>query len=99
MVYLEAQCAGLPVAACASRGARETVVHEETGLLSEVGDEAALAASIERLLRDKNLREAMGRAAADGIRRKFDIGRNMERFQQALATLPERCGRRKISGP
>ncbi|MDK2955234.1 MAG: phosphatidyl-myo-inositol dimannoside synthase [Desulfovibrionales bacterium] len=100
MVYLEAQCAGLPVAACASRGARETVVHEETGLLTETGDDAALAASIERLIRDKSLREAMGRAAADRVRREFDIGRNMERFQKALAALPEKRLRlRGTSGP
>ncbi|GKT29733.1 Histidine phosphatase superfamily, clade-1 like protein, partial [Aduncisulcus paluster] len=34
MVYLEAQCTGLPVVAYSTRGPKEAVVHGQTGLLS-----------------------------------------------------------------
>ncbi|MFW5836703.1 MAG: glycosyltransferase family 4 protein [Desulfovibrionaceae bacterium] len=87
MVYLEAQCAGLPVAACDSRGALETVAHGETGLLSPLGDAGALAASIEGLLADAGLREAMGRAATRRVRERFDAARNMQRFLDAVQRL------------
>jgi glycosyltransferase involved in cell wall biosynthesis len=84
MVYLEAQCAGLPVAACATRGAEETVAHEETGLLAPPGDEGALASLLKRLLADPELRARMGSAAAARVRQRFDARLSMQRFLQAL---------------
>lgn len=60
---IEAGAASLPVAAFALPGVAEVVVHEETGLLAPPGDTAALAACLERLVVNSDLRAALGLAA------------------------------------
>lgn len=76
MVYLEAQSCGLPVAASNGWGAREAVVHGETGLLSGPGDTMAFAGNIARMIQDAELREKMGRAAKSHITRHHDLEKN-----------------------
>lgn len=63
LAYLEAQAAGLPVVAWAAAGVPEVVADGETGILVAPGDPAGLAQAITRLLRDRDLRARMGRAA------------------------------------
>ncbi|MFN3671140.1 MAG: glycosyltransferase family 4 protein [Bosea sp. (in: a-proteobacteria)] len=70
LVYLEAQAAGLPVVAYASGGVPATLRPGETGLLAPEGDEAALAAALDRLLTDPALRLALGEEAAAFIARE-----------------------------
>jgi len=50
LTMLEAACRGIPVVATAHGGALDLVIPGETGFLSPVGDPAALAAGIERVL-------------------------------------------------
>jgi glycosyltransferase involved in cell wall biosynthesis len=52
---LEAFASGTPVITTAPEGMRYLVEHERTGLLSEVGDAAALAANVLRVLHDPQL--------------------------------------------
>jgi glycosyltransferase involved in cell wall biosynthesis len=60
---LEAMAAGVPVAATSAGGIPEIVSHEETALLVEPGDPAAMANAIHRLLSSKELRTTIvGRA-------------------------------------
>ena len=59
LAYLEAQGAGLPVAAQAIAGVPEVVMHEKTGLLTPPNDVAAYARSLERLLGDHGLRQTL----------------------------------------
>jgi len=63
LVAVEAMATGRPV--CASRvgGLQHIVEHEETGLLFERGDYAALSFHLARLLDDTPLRERFGQAA------------------------------------
>ncbi len=62
LVYLEAGAHGLPIVAHAIGGVPEAVVHEETGLLVQPGDRAALTAAFARLLADPALRRKLGEA-------------------------------------
>jgi len=52
---LDAFATGTPVVATRGGGITETVLHEQTGLLAEVGDSRELAANINRLIQDNTL--------------------------------------------
>jgi len=63
LVALEAAAAGKPIVATAMGGLRDIVVDGETGLLVPAEDRAALAAALQRLTGDAQLREWLGTAA------------------------------------
>lgn len=62
---LEAMALGLPVVAtdCPCGGPRTVIRHKENGLLIPVGDEKAMAESINRLIEDREFAERLGDAA------------------------------------
>ena len=62
LTVMEAAACGTPSVAIAEGGLRESIVDGETGLLAADGDE--LAAVLERVLDDRELRERLGAAAA-----------------------------------
>ncbi|MGX1789797.1 glycosyltransferase family 4 protein [Bosea sp. NPDC055332] len=97
VVYLEAQAAGLAVAALDSGGVPAVVARDRSALLSPHGDEAALAATIARLIGDSKLRARMGAAA----RRLARVERNGEGARVILAAALDAAIARhehKISG-
>lgn len=63
IVYLEAQRFGLPVIALTTGAAREVVLDGQTGVLVPPGDVYALAAALQRFVRDRELLLGMGLAA------------------------------------
>ena len=65
---VEAMAAGVPVVASRLGGLPFTVADGATGLLAEPGDSADLAAKLETLLNDAQLRERLGEAG----RRRFE---------------------------
>jgi glycosyltransferase involved in cell wall biosynthesis len=69
---VEAMAVGTPVIATDVGGLREIVSHEESGLLVPVDDEGALAAALTLLTSDSDLRQRLGRAAADRAQALFD---------------------------
>ena len=75
IVLLEAMLAGLPVVATRVSAVPEIVVDGETGLLSEAGDAAALAASLEALLADPTRAHALGGAGLARARSEFSVSR------------------------
>jgi len=87
LAYLEAQAMGLPVVAMDSGGVADVVRDGETGLLSPPGDAAALAASLERLMGDADLRRKMGGKAMQFVRGE----RNLPLASAALDTLIRRA--------
>ncbi|HET7507079.1 MAG TPA: glycosyltransferase family 4 protein [Solirubrobacterales bacterium] len=65
LVALEAAAAGKPIVATAAGGLRDIVVDGETGLLVPAEDRDALAAALQRLAGDAELRERLGAAARE----------------------------------
>jgi glycosyltransferase involved in cell wall biosynthesis len=71
VVCAEAMAFGRPVVAGNVGGLRDLVVHEETGLLVEPGDVAALREALTRLLGDAELRRRFGEAGRARIAEHF----------------------------
>ena len=76
MVYLEAQCTGLPVVAFSDWGASEAVIDGRTGLLTPATRPSEFTAAIRRLLIEPELRATMGESAREHIRRTHDLSQN-----------------------
>ena len=68
---LEAAAAGVPTVAYDVTGTKDAVVHEETGILCQRGDTAALSHSVIRLIADPTLRARLANAAAQNVQRRF----------------------------
>ena len=88
MAFLEAQAAGLPVVAGRTGGVPAVVADGVTGMLTPIGDAAAFAAAVGRLLDDPDERARLG----DGGRERGSppvttSARPPMRWPRALATL------------
>jgi glycosyltransferase involved in cell wall biosynthesis len=75
---------GLPVVSTTAPGVEEAIVHGESGLLAEQADESALAAYLEQLLGDRDLRERLGRSAHARVADRFDRNANLPTVLEAL---------------
>jgi glycosyltransferase involved in cell wall biosynthesis len=70
---IEAQGLGIPaVSTHCLYGPEEIIEHGKTGLLTEVGDSKSIATATEKILTDKPLLAAMGKAAKLRSRQLFD---------------------------
>lgn len=86
-VTVEAMKLGLPVIG-ADRGAtRELIRDEGTGLLYAHGDPSGLAERIDRLYRDRALRERLGRNAQEWARATFSVARHTADVMDVLAEV------------
>jgi glycosyltransferase involved in cell wall biosynthesis len=74
--------AGVPAVASDVGGNREIVRDGREGLLFPSGDEAALAAALERLVSDGATRGAMGDAARERAQSAFDLRTMVDRYEQ-----------------
>ena len=87
---LEAMAAGKPVAAFNSGGTGEMVQPENTGLLTRIGDRAALADALVRLAADESLRTRMGAAGAARAREQFSLLRHLDRMERIFLQVAGR---------
>lgn len=87
MVYLEAQCCGLPCVAWDDDGAPEVIRHNVSGLITPAYDGEAFAAATATLLRDPSLRLAMGRAAREYVLANHDVTRNYGQMEARILEL------------
>jgi glycosyltransferase involved in cell wall biosynthesis len=90
MVFLEAQCCGLPVVACRTAGVPEVVADGDTGFLTPIGDMASFTGAVEKLLADDDLRTGMGRAARQYVLETHDLNKNYGRVEDRLIGIVER---------
>jgi glycosyltransferase involved in cell wall biosynthesis len=96
-VILESMAARVPV--IASRvGGNPELVTSDRGILVTPGDEQALVAAIERLLRDSSLRAEFGRSARKFAESDFTIAAVRQRYEELYTELLARKESRK-SGP
>lgn len=70
---IEAGMCGLPAVSTPVGSIEDIVVHDTTGIIVPIGDEAALRSALARLLDDHGLRGRMGAAAAERCTQLFDI--------------------------
>lgn len=80
MALLEAMGWGLPVVTTPVGGIPQVITHEVNGLLVAPGDIDALAAAIERLMRDPMLRQRLGTAARATVEARFSLESMIERL-------------------
>jgi len=87
MVYLEAQCCGLPVVAFDNAGTPEVILRDRTGFLVSFQDGPGFVGAVERLLSDADLRREMGRAAARYVRSRHDLNANYGVMERMLGEM------------
>ena len=88
-VLLEAQSQRLPCVATRVSAIPELIVDGVTGLLTPPGDPAALAAGLERLLRDRGLRDRLGAAGERRVRSEFSSVAGADRLAAKFRELLE----------
>lgn len=78
LALLEAAAAGVPVVATRTGGIPEAVDHQGNGLLVPAGSLTALAAALERLTHDADLRQRLGAAGPAWVQQHFNWDRNVQ---------------------
>jgi glycosyltransferase involved in cell wall biosynthesis len=78
VAVLEAAAAGRPTVASRVGGVPEVVKDGKTGLLVQHGSARVLADAIERLVRNRQLRESMGQAAYEFVRDTYSWERSLD---------------------
>lgn len=81
-IVLEAWLHGTPIAACASQGPRFLIEDGITGLLSENEDAGALAKSIQKLIDEPTLGQALAQAGALEYQSKFSKPIVVSQYQE-----------------
>ena len=87
MALLEAQAAGVPVVAAATRGVPDVVLNGRTGILVRYGDEAALADAMRELLLNGERRRTLGREAARYVAAERSLEAASAKLGAALSAL------------
>lgn len=87
LAALEAQSAGVPVVGTLVGGVSEVVKHGETGFLVPVGDIAAMAAAVQRLLNDKALFLKMSQKARARVVAHFDQAKQVDAYVAYFSSL------------
>ncbi len=83
-VLMEAAHQGLPIVSTRAAAIGEFIDHGANGLLAAPGAPDELAAAIERLVRDPDLRLRLARHAADAVRTRFSYEAGVDRIAAAL---------------
>ena len=83
-VLMEAAHQGLPIVSTRAAAIGEFIDHGVNGLLAAPGAPDELAAAIERLLRDPDLRVQLARHAGETVRTRFSYEAGVDRIATAL---------------
>jgi glycosyltransferase involved in cell wall biosynthesis len=95
---LEAMAAGLPVVANDSGGTSEQVLQGITGFIVPDGDPHAMALAVEAVLRNPDLRDAMGVAARDHAEKAFPMERMVSQYLEMFEVAEREAGSRLWKG-
>lgn len=92
LVLFEAMAAGVPVVATGVGGVPEIATNEQTALLVNSRDPAAMAAAIKRMLEDEGLRACLARNAKELVAKKYSPEAHFESLmkvcEEVLAEPP-----------
>ena len=77
---LEASASGRPIVTTDAIGCRDAIEKNITGILCKVGDSISLAKSLEKLIKNKKLREKFGRNGRKKAIKEYDINDVTKRF-------------------
>jgi glycosyltransferase involved in cell wall biosynthesis len=86
-VIMEAMAAGRPVVATEIPGNRDLVVPGQTGFLVPIGDRAAFARNILKLLDDEELNRRLGEAGRQRVFAEFSVEKMVERHRTLYQEL------------
>jgi glycosyltransferase involved in cell wall biosynthesis len=81
-VVIEGMAAGKPVIATNGGGVPEIIEDGVTGLLAPMGDAAALAERMERLLADPQMAQAMGVAGRERVQSHFTVAHTARKIER-----------------
>jgi len=95
-VLMEAQTQGLPCVATRVSAIHELIEHDVTGLLVEPQAPGALAAALEKLMADPELRRRLGEAGRQRVGARFGMDANIARLAQKFGLVPQ--GRTESAG-
>jgi glycosyltransferase involved in cell wall biosynthesis len=90
-VLLEAQSQGLACVATALPGIAELIETGRTGVLVPPEHPAALAAALEKLIRDPEARRRLGTAGEARVRRDFDMHAGIDLLAERFGLTPLRA--------
>ena len=85
-VFIEALFAGLPVVTTDFGGAKE-IIDDSCGILVPLGNVQLLAASLQQLIQDMNLRTILGAAGPQRARALCDVGNQMRKLHDVLTSV------------
>ena len=88
-VYLEAMASAKPAIGCRGQGIEEVIEHGKSGLLVSSENEHELTDAMLMLLRDKELRQTMGKSARAAILDRLTLHHQA----QQLVEVYRRCAR------
>jgi len=84
---IEAQAGNNPVVSTKVGGIENVVIHNKTGLLSEIGDTQGYANNLLRLIEDVDLRLQMQKLGWENVRGKFHYTRLVKDMDKLYSTL------------
>jgi glycosyltransferase involved in cell wall biosynthesis len=91
MVYLEAQCCGLPVVATSHSGATEVVIDGLSGIIVPPFSIPDFASALATILGDPDLRARLGRQAREHVIQRHDM---MNNYRTMFSIMGQCCSRR-----
>ena len=90
LVAIEAMACGTPVIGIREGGLQESILDGETGFLIDAKPQAC-AKAIQTLFDDSHLREKMGQAAIEHVRKNWTMEVATERFERHLYEVSDTC--------
>lgn len=95
---MEAMASGLPIVSTAAGGVPDLFENGKEGFLVQPGDVQGLSLSMMSLLRNRELRQALGRAAARRARERFDVSTMVQAHEALYESLVDQAHRPNAEG-